>query len=35
MHCDGTRSNVNRNKSLAVNTCDPEEEQEGEKPRLS
>lgn len=33
MRCDGTRSHVNRNKFLAVNTLDPEEEQEGEKPR--
>ncbi len=33
MHCDGTRSHVNRNKFLAVNTRDPEEKQEGEKPR--
>lgn len=35
MRCDDTRSHVNRNKFLAVNTLDPEEEQEGEKPRDS
>lgn len=35
MRCDDTRSHVNRNKFLAVNRLDPEEEQEGEKPRDS
>lgn len=35
MRCDGTRSHVNRNKFLAVNTLDPAEELEGEKPRDS